>query len=101
MAQVPYRRYLLLWPQLILRESVLYHKVKYPSMSQEKLMIVVPNSLQREFLQTPHDKAGHQGTNRTMARLSEIAKTLDTTITTALHVKSLKHQLANLLLSNQ
>ena len=69
----PYRRYLQLWPQLILHESVLYRKVKYPSMSQEKLLLVVPTSLRRQFLRTAHDKAGHQGTDRTMARLSEIA----------------------------
>ena len=42
-------------------------------MLQERLLIVVPTSLQREFLQTVHDKAGHQGTDITMARLSEIA----------------------------
>ena len=42
-------------------------------MSQEKLLVVVPTSLQREFFQTAHDKAGHQGTDRIMARLSEIA----------------------------
>ena len=69
----PYRRYLQLWPQLILHESVLYRKVKYPSMSQEKLLLVVPTSLRRQFLRTARDKAGHQGTDRTMARLSEIA----------------------------
>ena len=42
-------------------------------MSQEKLLLVVPTSLQRQFLRTAHDKAGHQGTDRKMARLSEIA----------------------------
>ena len=40
---------------------------------QERLLIVVPTSLRREFLQIVHDKAGHQGTDKTMARLSEIA----------------------------
>ena len=42
-------------------------------MLQERLLIVVPTSLRREFLQTAHDKGGHQGIDRTMARLSEIA----------------------------
>ena len=37
------------------------------------LLIVVPSSLQKQFLLTAHDKVGHQGTDRTMARLSEIA----------------------------
>ena len=42
-------------------------------MLQEKLLIVIPSSLRKQFLLTAHDKAGHQETNRTMARLSEIA----------------------------
>ena len=69
----PYRRYLQLWSQLTLHESVLYRRVKYPLMSQPKLLIIVPASLRRQFLQTAHDKAGHQGADRTMTRLSERA----------------------------
>ena len=42
-------------------------------MLQEKLLIVVPSSLRKQFLQTAHNKAGHQGTDRMIARLSEIA----------------------------
>ena len=42
-------------------------------MSQDWLLIVVPTSLQREFLQTAHDKAGHQRTDQTMARLTDVA----------------------------
>ena len=69
----PYRRYFQIWPQLILHEAVLHRKVKYPSMLEEKLLIVVPTSLRKQFLQIAHDKAGHQGADRTMARLSEMA----------------------------
>ena len=42
-------------------------------MQEEKFLIVVPRSLQRQFLTTAHDKAGHQGIDRTLAQLSEIA----------------------------
>ena len=42
-------------------------------MSQQNLLIIVPASLRRQFLQTAHDQAGHQGADRTMARLSEMA----------------------------
>ena len=34
-------------------------KVKSPTMSEEKLLIVVPYSLRKEFLAIAHDKAGH------------------------------------------
>ena len=41
-------------------------------MQEEKLLIVVPRSLQQQFLAIAHDKAGHQGTDHTLAQLSEI-----------------------------
>lgn len=46
---------------------------KLPTMQEEKFLIVVPRSLQRQFLAIAHDKAGHQGIDRTLAQLSEIA----------------------------
>ena len=69
----PLRRYKQIWAQLILHETVLCRKVKSPTMQEEKLLIVVPRSLQHQFLAIAHDKAGHQGTDRTFAQLSEIA----------------------------
>ena len=42
-------------------------------MQEEKFLIVVPRSLQRQFLAIAHDKAGHQGIDCTLAQLSEIA----------------------------
>ena len=42
-------------------------------MQEEQFLIVVPRSLQRQFLTIAHDKAGHQGIDRTFAQLSEIA----------------------------
>ena len=42
-------------------------------MSEEKLLIVVPYSLRKEFLTIAHNKAGHQGTDRTLSQLQQIA----------------------------
>ena len=42
----PLRRYKQIWAQLILHETVLCRKVKSPTMQEEKLLIVVPRSLQ-------------------------------------------------------
>ena len=69
----PLRRYQQIWSQLTLQETVLCRKVKSPTMSEEKLLIVVPYSLCKEFLVIAHDKAGHQGTDRTFSQLSQIA----------------------------
>ena len=68
----PLRCYRKLWSQLILHESVICHKLKSPSISEEKLLIVVPKSQQKTFLNIAHDDSGHQGADRTMARLAEI-----------------------------
>ena len=67
----PLRRFHQLWSQLTIHQSVLYRKVKTPTMQEEKLLIVVPTSLQKQFLKKAHDESGHQGAERTMARLSE------------------------------
>ena len=67
----PLKRYYQIWSQLTLHQSVLYRKVKTPTMPSEKLLLVVPTSLRRQLLKNAHDKAGHQGAERTMARLSE------------------------------
>ena len=63
----PLRRYQQIWSQLTLQETVLCRKVKSPTMSEEKLLIVVPYSLRKEFLAIAHDKAGHQSTDRTFS----------------------------------
>jgi len=69
----PLKRYQQIWSQLTIHDSVLYRKVKTPTMQEEKLLLIVPKSLQRQLLMNAHDKAGHQGADRTMARLSEAA----------------------------
>ena len=47
--------------------------MKSPGMSEEKLLIVVPKSQRKSSLNMAHDNSGHQGIDRTIARLSEIA----------------------------
>ena len=42
-------------------------------MTEERLLIVVPKSQRKTFLTIAHDDSGHQGIDRTMARLSEMA----------------------------
>ena len=68
----PLKRYRQLWSQLILHNSILCHKIKSPSMTDSKLLIVVPYSLQNLFLKLAHDDSGHQGVDRTMSKLSDM-----------------------------
>ena len=42
-------------------------------MQRHQLLIIVPTCLRKQFLQIAHDQAGHQGSDRTLARLSELA----------------------------
>jgi len=69
----PIKRYQQIWSQLTMHDSVLYRKVKTPTMEGEKLLLIVQKSVQRQLLSNAHDKAGHQGADRTMARLSKTA----------------------------
>ena len=69
----PLRRYQQLWSQLSLQEVVLCREVKSPTMIEQKLLVVVPSSLHPQFLQIAHDKARHQGADRTLSQLSQIA----------------------------
>ena len=71
--QFPLRRYKQIWRQLLLHETVLCCKVKSSTMTEEKFLIAVPASLRKLFLSTAHDKAGHQGSDRTMSQLSHMA----------------------------
>jgi len=47
--------------------------MKSPSMTEEKLLIMVPKSHQKTFLTIAHDDSGHQGIDCTMARILETA----------------------------
>ena len=71
--QFPLRRYHQIWRQLVLHETVLCRKVKSPTMAEEKFLIVVPASLRKLFLSNAHDKAAHQGADRTLSQLSQTA----------------------------
>ena len=62
-----------LWSQLTLEDSMICRKLKFPTMEQEKLVILVPKSLKRTFLCNAHVRAGHQGSDRTLTRLAEVA----------------------------
>ena len=58
-----YRRWLQLWPQLVLNEGILYRNITLP-VSQEKCCVpIAPVSLRQRYLQQFHDAplAGHQG----------------------------------------
>ena len=60
-----------IWPKLTLYQSILYRKVKTPTMHEEKLPLITPVSIQKQLLKSAHDNAGHQGTDWTMTCLSE------------------------------
>ena len=66
----PLKRFRQIWSK---HQSVLYRKVNSPTMQEEKLLFIVPTSLQQQFLKRAHDESGHQGADRTMVRLSEAA----------------------------
>jgi len=67
----PLCRYRQLWHQLVLHDSLLYCKIKHPSTAEAKLLIVAPISLCKKFLYMAHDASGHQGTDKTLVRLSD------------------------------
>ena len=48
-------RYTQLWSQLTLHESVICRRMKSPGMSEEKLLIVVPKSQWKSFLNMAHE----------------------------------------------
>lgn len=69
----PLKCYRQLWSQLKLTDTMICHKLKSPTMEQEKLVILVPKSSKRTFLCYAHEEAGHQGSDRTLIRLAEVA----------------------------
>ena len=71
--QFPLKRYKQLWSQLTISSNLLCRKVSYPVHTEERLLILVPKSERNLFLQHAHEQSGHQGIDRTLARLSEVA----------------------------
>ena len=45
----PFKRFYQTWSQLIIHQSVLYRKVNTSTMQEEKLLYIVPTSLQKQF----------------------------------------------------
>ena len=69
----PLKRYQQIWSQLELHNGIICRKVQSPTMQEARLLVVVPKSLQRSFLKIAHEESGHQGIDRTLDRLSEVA----------------------------
>ena len=67
------KQYRQLWSQLTIHQSILCQKVKSPTMTDTHLLVVVPCSLQKLFLELAHDNSGHQGADCTVSKLSDIA----------------------------
>ena len=72
-SQFPLKRYRQIWSQLTLKHSVLCREVASPTMTDTKHLIIVPRSLQKLFLKMAHEDSGHQGMERTLSRLSDVA----------------------------
>ena len=66
----PYRK---LWSQLSLHNVAICCQGHSPTMQEARLLVVVPKSRQKAFLETAHNESGHPGIDRTLARLSEVA----------------------------
>ncbi len=69
----PLRRFRQIWLQLELHNSIICRRVQTPTMPEGKLRIVVPRSQRRKLLQIAHEDSGHQGMERTLSRLTEMA----------------------------
>lgn len=72
-SKFPLKRYRQIWSQLILEQDTICRKVKTPSREEDKLVPVIPRAQQGSLLRMAHEQSGHQGVDKTLARLSEIA----------------------------
>ena len=68
----PYKPFKQLWSQLCIHDSLLCRK-RQTTITDPKYLIVVPQSLRKQFLTTAHDASGHQGSDRTFSILSDSA----------------------------
>ena len=62
-----------LWSQFTIFSNLLFPKVSNPLHTEERLLVVVSMFQRKSFLQYAPEESGHQGINRTLARLSEVA----------------------------
>ena len=69
----PHRRFKQLWQQLCVYDSLLCRKVKAPTLTETKHLIIVPQSFQKQFLSIAHEASGHQGSDCTFSILSNSA----------------------------
>ena len=69
------KRWIQLWPQLVLQNEVLYRKICLPVSRVDSLVVVVPPTLHSQYLEQCHDTptAGHQGYAKTLGKLRECA----------------------------
>lgn len=72
-SKFPFKRYRQIWSQLALQHDTICRKVRSPTMEEDKLLFIIPRSQQQSFLRMAHEQSGHQGVDRTLARLSEMA----------------------------
>ena len=56
-------------------------------MTDAKHLIIVPHSLQQLFLKLAHEDSGHQGVERTLSRLSDVAYWVDMAKSASHHCK--------------
>lgn len=68
----PLKHYRQIWSQLVIQNDTIYHKVKSPTMEEDRLLII-PQLQQESFLQMAHEQSGHKGVDRMPARLSQLA----------------------------
>ena len=69
----PLKRYRQIWSQLYLQDDTICRKVRSPTMKEYKLLFIFPRSKQDSLLRMSHEQLGHQGADRTLARLSDMA----------------------------
>ena len=55
----PHRHFKQLWHQLCVYDSLLCRKVKTPTLTETKHLIILPQSFQKQFLFTAHEASGH------------------------------------------
>ena len=66
-----FRQWIQLWPQLFIKDGILYRIIKTPGCDEYDVVLVAPPSLQLFYIQQCHDAsaAGHLGFQKTLERL--------------------------------
>ena len=71
--QPQYRRWLQLWPQLVIKDGVLHRYYTKPIRKEKTVIPITPSSLRSSYLQQFHDSpsAGHLGFTKTLSQLKD------------------------------